>query len=169
LCADVGMRRIECAEGFTQLPDKPDRIVAMARERGLEVEFELGEKHSGSFSDRDVERLIDEGRRWLDAGAVRLVVEARESAVGVGLFSAGGAFDARLAERFAEAFGLEGVVFEAPGKRSQFALFDHFGPHVQLANVRLEELLRVEIYRRGLHSDAFARENLRPPRRDAAP
>jgi phosphosulfolactate synthase len=30
--------------------------------------------------------------------------------------------------------------------------------------VRLEELLRVEIYRRGLHSDAFGRENLRPPR-----
>ena len=29
-------------------------------------------------------------------------------------------------------------------------------------NVRLEELLRVEIYRRGLHSDAFANPNLRP-------
>jgi phosphosulfolactate synthase len=33
---------------------------------------------------------------------------------------------------------------------------------VHLCNVRLEELLRVEIYRRGLHSDAFARANLRP-------
>jgi phosphosulfolactate synthase len=28
--------------------------------------------------------------------------------------------------------------------------------------VRIEELLRVEIYRRGLHSDAFGRDNLRP-------
>jgi phosphosulfolactate synthase len=28
--------------------------------------------------------------------------------------------------------------------------------------VRLEEVLRVEIYRRGLHSDAFEKENLRP-------
>ena len=33
---------------------------------------------------------------------------------------------------------------------------------VHLCNVRLEELLRVEIYRRGLHSDAFGKENLRP-------
>jgi len=33
---------------------------------------------------------------------------------------------------------------------------------VRLSNVRLEELLRVEIYRRGLHSDAFGRPNLRP-------
>jgi hypothetical protein len=29
-------------------------------------------------------------------------------------------------------------------------------------NVRLEELLRVEIYRRGLHSDAFGHTKLRP-------
>jgi phosphosulfolactate synthase len=28
--------------------------------------------------------------------------------------------------------------------------------------VRLEELLRVEIYRRGLHSDAFSNPKLRP-------
>jgi phosphosulfolactate synthase len=38
---------------------------------------------------------------------------------------------------------------------------------VRLCNVRLEELLRVEIYRRGLHSDAFGKENLRPRREHA--
>jgi len=31
----------------------------------------------------------------------------------------------------------------------------------------LEELLRVEIYRRGLHADAFAKPRLRLPPRDA--
>ena len=54
------------------------------------------------------------------------------------------------------------VTFEAPNKSSQFALLDHFGSRVRLCNVRLEELLRVEIYRRGLHSDAFGKGNLRP-------
>jgi phosphosulfolactate synthase len=54
-------------------------------------------------------------------------------------------------------------MFEAPNKSSQFALLDSFGPEVHLCNVRLEELLRVEIYRRGLHSDAFEKDNLRPP------
>jgi phosphosulfolactate synthase len=34
---------------------------------------------------------------------------------------------------------------------------------VQLGNVRLDELLRVEIYRRGIHSDAFLQPRLRPP------
>lgn len=40
--------------------------------------------------------------------------------------------------------------------------WEHFGPRVHLCNVRLEEVLRVEIFRRGLHSDAFAMPNLRP-------
>jgi len=30
--------------------------------------------------------LIEQGQRWLDAGATQLVIEARESARGVGLF-----------------------------------------------------------------------------------
>jgi phosphosulfolactate synthase len=67
-----------------------------------------------------------------------------------------------FADRFADAFGHSVVMFEAPNKPSQFALLDHFGREVHLCNVRIEELLRVEIYRRGLHSDAFNKENLRP-------
>ena len=98
----------------------------------------------------------------MDAGASELVVEARESAKDVGLFDGNGNFNAYLADRFATEFGLDMVTFEAPNKPSQFALLDHFGPRVRLCNVRLEELLRVEIYRRGLHSDAFGKENLRP-------
>jgi phosphosulfolactate synthase len=162
LCADVGISRIECGEGFTDLELVPEEVVRQAGEHGLEAEFELGEKHAGRFSDETTDELIATGRRWLDAGAVRLVVEARESAQDVGLFSAPGQFDSRQADRIAEAFGLEAVLFEAPNKASQFALIDHFGAEVQLGNVRLEEVLRVEIYRRGLHSDAFGRTNLRP-------
>jgi phosphosulfolactate synthase len=91
-----------------------------------------------------------------------LVIEARESAKGVGLFDDEGKLNVGFADRFAKAFGHGVVMFEAPNKPSQFALLDHFGPEVHLCNVRLEELLRVEIYRRGLHSDAFGKENLRP-------
>jgi phosphosulfolactate synthase len=128
------------------------------------VQFELGKKHGGAFSERVVEQLLAQGQRWLEAGAVQLVVEARESARGVGLFDDAGRLDKALADRFAATFGLSRLIFEAPNKPSQFALLDHFGPMVHLCNVRLEELLRVEIYRRGLHSDAFGKSQLRPRR-----
>ena len=162
LCADIGVTRIECGEGFTDMTLPANDVVKMAHQRGLQVQFELGKKHTGAFSEDTVRELIAQGQRWLDAGALQLVVEARESARGVGLFDDQGCFNAPFADRFANAFGLQTVIFEAPNKPSQFELLNHFGREVHLCNVRLEELLRVEIYRRGLHSDAFSKSNLRP-------
>jgi phosphosulfolactate synthase len=162
LCAGLGITRIECGEGFTTLTMEPRAIVKMAHERGLAVQYEMGKKHEGPFTLQVLEETIERGHVWLDAGAEQLVVEARESALGVGLFDERGTFNAGYADRFAKEFGLDKAVFEAPNKPSQFALLDHFGQHVHLSNVRLEEVLRVEIYRRGLHSDAFEKANLRP-------
>lgn len=162
LCTAMRFTRIEAGEGFTETDLNPRDIIQQAEERGLEVQFEVGKKHAGTFSADMVGELIDQGKRWLDAGAKQIVVEARESAQDVGLFGDRGQFDAQAADRFAEAYGLDVAVFEAPTKPSQFALLNHFGPEVHLSNVRIEELLRVEIYRRGLHSDAFQHKNLRP-------
>ncbi len=162
LCADIGFTRIEAGEGFTETQLDPQKIIKMAEERGLEVQFEVGKKHAGTFTTDMVGELIEQGKRWLDAGAKEIVVEARESAQDVGLFGDKGQFDAKAADRFADSLGLNIAVFEAPNKPSQFALLNHFGPEVMLSNVRIEELLRVEIYRRGLHSDAFEHDNLRP-------
>ena len=162
LCADIGMTRIEAGEGFTDLHYSAGEVVEMAHERGLEVQFEVGKKHDGTFTSDVIGELIDQGKRWLDAGALQIVVEARESAQDIGVFGHKGEFDGKAADRFAKAFGLETAIFEAPNKPSQFAFLNHFGPDVHLSNVRIEELLRVEIYRRGLHSDAFQHDNLRP-------
>jgi len=162
LCADIGVTHIEAGAGFTDMRMKPRDVIRLASERGLGVQFEVGEKHAGAFTSDVVDQLVNQGHDWLDAGAQRIVVEGRESAQDVGLFDLQGRLQPKFAERFVGAFGMERAVFEAPNKASQFALLNHFGPDVQLSNVRLEELLRVEIYRRGLHSDAFRHANLRP-------
>lgn len=162
LCAGLGITRIECGEGFTELSLAPRDVVRMAGARGLDVQYEMGKKHEGPFTLESLEEAIARGHAWLDAGAVQLVVEARESAQDVGAFDHQGRLNKAFVDRFAEAFGFDVAIFEAPNKPSQFAFLEHFGPHVHLCNVRLEELLRVEIFRRGLHSDAFAMPNLRP-------
>ena len=161
-CVDIGVNRIEAGEGFTEQSLDPSVIVKLAAERGLDVQYEAGKKHGGAFTADVVKGLLDEGQQWLDAGAKVIVIEGRESAQNVGLFDAQGRVNAGFAERFVQSWGMDRVVFEAPNKPSQFALLNHFGPLVQMSNVRLEELLRVEIYRRGLHSDAFEHQNLRP-------
>ncbi len=162
LCADVGASRIECGEGFTEMSLKPREVISLAETRGLDVQFEVGKKHGGTFDGDTVSELIEQGLEWLEAGALQIVVEGRESAANVGLFGEDGEVNSAFADRFVEAFGMEQVIFEAPTKPSQFALLNHFGAAVELCNIRLEEILRVEIYRRGLHSDAFGVEKLRP-------
>jgi phosphosulfolactate synthase len=162
LCAELGFDRVEYGESLPSSNLEPETMVGLARERGLELQSELGRKHGGPMTSREAQDLVDQGRAWLDAGAACVVIEARESAEDVGLFDARGSLDGALASHFAEGLGLARVVFEAPTKPSQFALLDHLGPEVRLGNVRLDELLRVEIYRRGLHTDAFGVERLRP-------
>jgi phosphosulfolactate synthase len=162
LCADVGFDAIECGSGFTDAGIAPTEVAEMIRQRNLVFDYELGDKHTGAFESDQVSELIDEGHRWVEAGARRLVIEARESASDIGLFDARGKLDTAHAERLVDVFGLRRLVFEAPTKPSQFALIEHFGPEVQLGNLPMDELLRVEIYRRGLHSDAFANPLLRP-------
>ncbi len=124
LVADVGITRIEAGEGFTDMSLPPAEVVGMARERGLDVQFELGKKHDGTFTSDVVTGLIEQGRGWLDAGARQVVIEARENAMGVGCFDEDGNFNAATADRFANAFGLETAIFEAPNKPSQFALLE---------------------------------------------
>lgn len=162
LCADIGVTRIEAGQGFTDTDLQPVEICKLAHGLGLEVQYEIGEKHKGPLTPQQLLEVIDEGREWMDAGAAQLIVEARESAQNVGLFDAEGQFNAKGGDQLVEAFGMENLIFEAPTKASQFRLLNHFGNKVHLCNVRLEELLRVEIYRRGLHSDAFQHEHLRP-------
>src|SRR4051812_25854587 len=107
LVADVGITGVEAGEGFTDMPVPPEDVIAMASSRGLWVQFELGKKHGGAFSDDVTTALIEQGRHWVDAGARQVIIEARESAAGIGCFDEQGNFRPAVADRFAEAFGLD--------------------------------------------------------------
>lgn len=163
LCADFGVVRVECGESHTDLPVRPSLIVKMAHARGLEVQFELG----GHFpSGETIEQLIDQGDRWLNAGAVQIAAPAGDPERGTAWVDSLGHFSSDLAERLVRALGMEMMIFAAPDPCTQFALLQHFGREVHLCDVRLEDLLNVESFRRGLHSAAFSNEQLHPGPRD---
>ena len=119
LCATVGMTRIEAGEGFTDLVHDPATVLAVASARNLEAGVRARRASTTDVDAQEARNLVEKGRHWLGAGAAELVVEARESAADVGLFGSDGALDVRLAELFADAFGLATVIFEAPTKASQ--------------------------------------------------
>lgn len=145
-CASLGISRVEMDQDHEGPPVLPAELVRKAARRGLAVHLKVGVARRPHGP--GVETLIDWGRAWLDAGTVLLIVRAGDGALRPG----GGSdrsLDLEAADRFAGAFGLSAAVFEAPSKYIQFALLRHFGSEVGLSGVRIEELPRVEIFRRG--------------------
>ncbi len=115
--------------------------MAMAEQRGLEVQFELGKKHAGEFtSDAGYGASIAQGREWARGRSGEIVVEARESARGVGLFDDDGQLNRAFAERFAATeFGLETGHVRGAQQAEPVRAPRSFRSAVRLSNVRLEE------------------------------
>ena len=67
--ANYGVRVMLTREGGV---DVEQTSVAAAHSRGLDVQMELGKKHDGGFTDGTLTAWIEQGKEWLDAGAVEI-------------------------------------------------------------------------------------------------
>ena len=72
LCAEIGLTESSAAKVSPTLSSRRPTSCDRPR-RDLEVEFELGEKHGGRFTDEQTDELIATGHDWLAGGRRRLV------------------------------------------------------------------------------------------------
>ena len=106
LCAVMGFTRIECGEGFTEMPLGARGVVAMADSAGST--FSSSSARSTAAPSTRHRGSTDRARTALD-GCRRPGIgrgSPRERA-GVGLFDENGNLNRVLADRFARAFGLD--------------------------------------------------------------
>lgn len=61
LCADIGVSRIECGEGFTELRCKPREIFRLAQERGMDIQYEMGRNTKGPLAPTRSKTRLQEG------------------------------------------------------------------------------------------------------------
>ena len=150
--AELGLTHVEISDGVIDLP----------RERKLELIAELAHDFTvfsevGS-KDSSVEFTADEWTRWLreelDAGAWKVITEARESGSS-GIFSADGAMRTDLVGDIAEAVPFDDVIFEAPTKAAQTWFIKQYGPTVNLGNIPPDEVIPLETLRLGLRGDTL--------------
>jgi len=96
--------------------------------------------------------------RWLqeelDAGAWKVITEAREGGT-AGIFDSAGGVRTDLIAEIAMAVGPANVVFEAPTKAAQAWFIKTFGPSVNLGNIPPDEVIPLETLRRGLRGDTL--------------
>jgi phosphosulfolactate synthase len=97
-------------------------------------------------------RWVEQIQTELDAGAWKVIAEARESG-SVGIFRHDGEVRMGLIDEIAHAIAPERILFEAPRKDQQVWFVRRFGPDVNLGNIAPEEVLSLETIRVGLRSD----------------
>ena len=148
----LGIRHVELSDGTIDIPR--DRKLELIAEfaRDFTVLSEVGSK------DSSIEYSAEEWTRWLreelDAGAWKVITEAREGGT-AGIFDSAGGMRTELIGEIAEAVGTESVVFEAPTKAAQVWFIKQFGPHVNLGNIPPDEVIPLETLRLGLRGDTL--------------
>src|SRR3954449_9313204 len=148
----LGIRHVELSDGTIDIPR--DRKLELIAEfaRDFTVLSEVGSK------DSSIEYSAEEWVRWLqeelDAGAWKVITEARESGT-AGIFDSSGGMRTELIGEIAMAVGPVNVVFEAPTKAAQAWFIKQFGPSVNLGNIPPDEVIPLETLRRGLRGDTL--------------
>lgn len=152
---ELGFTAIEVSDGTITLSAELRRnIIKKARSLDFHVLTEVGKKDPES--NIRASDIVNQIHYDLDAGANKVIVEARESGKNIGVFDSRGAI---LKDRFYEIIsGLQDqtqVIWEAPLKGQQQELILQFGPNVNVGNISPLEVLALEALRVGLRSDTL--------------
>jgi phosphosulfolactate synthase len=150
--ADLGLSHVEISDGTIDIPRdrKLELIADFARD--FTVLSEVGSK------DSSVEYTVSVWTSWLqeelDAGAWKVITEAREGGT-AGIFDSSGGMRTELIKDIADKVGPANIVFEAPSKAAQAWFVKQFGPSVNLGNIPPEEVIPLQTLRLGLRGDTL--------------
>jgi phosphosulfolactate synthase len=156
----LGLTHVEISDGTVDIPRERKLELIEEFARDFTVLSEVGSK------DSSVEYSADEWTQWLqdelDAGAWKVITEAREGGT-AGIFDSSGGMRTELIGDIAAAVGTENVVFEAPSKAAQAWFIKRFGSSVNLGNIPPEEVIPLETLRTGLRGDTLKEVLLAQP------
>jgi phosphosulfolactate synthase len=153
LCAELGLTHVEISSGVIDLTIKEKAKYIRELSKDFVVLSEVGSK--------DSEKIIPPFR-WveliqadLDAGAWKVICEARESGT-VGLYFGSGEARAGLIDEIVAKVDPADLIFEAPQKAQQTFMVKKLGSEVNLGNIASNEVIALETLRLGLRADTMA-------------
>jgi phosphosulfolactate synthase len=148
----LGLTHVEISDGTIDIPRERKLELIADFARDFTVLAEVGSK------DSSVEYTAAQWTQWLqeelDAGAWKVITEAREGGT-AGIFDSSGGMRTELIDEIAMAVGPVNIVFEAPTKAAQAWFVKQFGPSVNLGNIPPDEVIPLETLRLGLRGDTL--------------
>lgn len=149
---DLGLDAAEVSDGSIELAHdkKCEYIRTLAKE--FNVLSEVGSKEEGVII--HPARWINMMQSELDAGAVKVIAEARESGT-VGIFHKNGSAHTMLINRIVNKVKIENIIWETPQKSQQVYFLKLFGANVNVGNIGVDDVIPLETLRLGLRGDTF--------------
>jgi phosphosulfolactate synthase len=151
---ELGLRHVEVSDGTIALDPVVKRELIQRLAREFTVLAEVGSKDADFIMAPYV--WVEQIERDLDAGAWKVIAEARESGT-AGIYRADGEVRTGLIDEIAHAIDSERLIFEAPLREQQVWLLKRFGTECNLGNIAPGEVLSLETLRLGLRSDTVER------------
>lgn len=151
---ELGLRHVEISDGTIALDADYKHSLIERLSGEFVVLAEVGNKDADFIMAPYV--WVEQIERDLDAGAWKVITEARESG-NAGIYRADGEPRTGLIDEIAHAVDPQRLVFEAPLRPQQVWLLTRFGTECNLGNIAADDVLSLETLRLGLRSDTVER------------
>ena len=155
MCRSYGCTFVEVSNGTIDLDDaaKADYVAELAND--FSVISEVGYKDQVKSENMAPHKWIGYIGADLDAGAVLVTLETRESGQG-GICRPNGELRFGLIEEIlASPISVDRLLFEAPNLELQSYFVTRIGPNVNLGNVATTDIIGLETVRLGLRSETL--------------
>lgn len=149
---ELGLDAAEVSDGSIELNhDKKCEYINILS-KNFTVLSEVGSKEEGIII--HPARWISMMQKELDAGATKVIAEARESGT-VGIFHKNGSAHTVLINRIVSKVKAENIIWETPQKGQQVYFLKLFGSNVNVGNIAVDDVIPLETLRLGLRGDTF--------------
>jgi phosphosulfolactate synthase len=151
---ELGLRHVEISDGTVALEPEYKHALIERLSSEFVVFAEVGNKDTDFIMAPYV--WVEQIQRDLEAGAWKVITEARESGT-AGIYRADGEPRTGLIDEIAHAIEPDKLLFEAPLRPQQVWLLKRFGTECNLGNIAADDVLSLETLRLGLRSDTVER------------
>ena len=151
---EMGCDSTEISSGSSEI--NPSRIVELigeAKSHSLRVFCEVGKKlPEEDYEADEYNNLLKE---FIGAGADKVILEARESGVSVGVMDDQGMPILDRLDKVLDGIDISNILFESPKKSQQIFFLKKFGSETNLGNIHPNDAISVETLRRGMRGDTM--------------
>jgi phosphosulfolactate synthase len=147
---ELGLRHVEVSDGTVAIEPEYKRKLIERLSGEFVVLAEVGNKDADFIMAPYV--WVEQIQRDLEAGAWKVITEARESG-NAGIYRADGEPRTGLIDEIVHAIDVDRLIFEAPLRPQQVWLLKRFGSECSLGNIAPDDVVSLETLRLGLRSD----------------